>query len=155
MPLRRVGLVLVVAAAGCIFTPRPMIPLDPDAGGGLANMGDDVGRTGYGDSGAAIPGADAGAASFDAPASDAPPGTADSDCRPRGDAGFFDDAGNPCDPTAGAGDGGAHEAPDASCDADVASDGATADRPATDGAATDGAAAACDGVAGAIARGPR
>ncbi|MDB4932335.1 MAG: hypothetical protein JWM10_4819, partial [Myxococcaceae bacterium] len=114
--LRRVGLVLVVAAAGCIFTPRPMIPVEADdGGGGLANMGTDAGRINAGDSAVGTPAADAGGFVYDTSApSDALPGTMDSDCRPRGDAGYLDDAGNPCDPTTGLGDGGA-EVTDASC----------------------------------------
>jgi hypothetical protein len=119
--------VVMVLGAGCVFTPRPMIPLTDDAGGGFTGLGDSA-VTG-------TPSADAGPTySSDASASDAPPGPFDSECRRAGDAGdsgYIDRDGQPCDPSAPRADGGARDVPDASCDAGDASD-------ATDGEACDG-----------------
>lgn len=120
--------VVMVLGAGCVFTPRPMIPLTDDAGGG--------GFTGLGDSAVTgTPSADAGTAyAGDASASDAPPGPFDSECRREsdaGDSGYIDRDGHACDPSSPRADGGARDVPDASCDAGDASDGA--------------ADAACDG----------
>jgi hypothetical protein len=148
--LGRVG-VLVVLATGCIFTPRPMIPVtDDDAGGGFVAALSDAGRASS-DAATGVPAADAGSVARDASAGvDAPPSPNDSNCRRAGDAGFVDDAGNPCDPRTTDDDGGAPATPDAACDRDAATDGA-----ATDGAATDGAASCDGGVGAAVVRGPR
>jgi len=113
--------VVMVLGAGCVFTPRPMIPLTDDAGGG--------GFTGLGDSAVTgTPSSDAGAvSSADAAASDAAPGPFDSECRREsdaGDSGYIDRDGQPCDPSSPRADGGARDVPDASCDVGDASDGA-------------------------------
>ena len=147
---KRLTGVVLVFAAGCVFTPRPMIPLDPD-GGGLASDFSDAGGGFRADSATgAIPGADSGAPwSGDAAASDAPPAPADSRCRPAGDggdAGFLDEQGRPCDPTAAkSGDAGAADVPDATCDG-------SAD--ATGDVTADAVGRSCDGgVAAGLARG--
>jgi hypothetical protein len=127
-----------------------MIPLDPD-GGGLASDFSDAGGGFRADSATgAIPGADSGAPwSGDAAASDAPAAPADSRCRPAGDggdAGFLDEQGRPCDPTAAkSGDAGAADVPDATCDG-------SAD--ATGDVTADAVGRSCDGgVAAGLARG--
>jgi hypothetical protein len=147
---KRLTGVVLVFAAGCVFTPRPMIPLDPD-GGGLASDFSDAGGGFRADSATgAIPGADSGAPwSGDAAASDAPAAPADSRCRPAGDggdAGFLDEQGRPCDPTAAkSGDAGAADVPDATCDG-------SAD--ATGDVTADAVGRSCDGgVAAGLARG--
>ncbi|MDO9018651.1 MAG: hypothetical protein Q7V43_17160 [Myxococcales bacterium] len=149
MTKRLTGVVLVFAA-GCVFTPRPMIPFAPD-GGDLASASPDAGGAFGADAATGvIPGADSGAPwSADAAASDAPPAPADSRCRPAGDggdAGYLDEQGRPCDPTATeTNDGGAADVRDAACDgsADAAGD-----------VTTDGAGRSCDGgVAAGLARG--
>ena len=127
---QRVGWVAVILGAGCVFTPRPMIPFADDAGA-LTGVVSDVGRGAEQDAPAITPSTDAGAGwSSDAPGADAPSTPADSRCHRVGDGGFVDDAGQPCDPEESR-DGGAA---DAACDAGA--DGAT------DGAACDGGAAA-------------
>lgn len=149
MAKRLTGVVLVFAA-GCVFTPRPMIPLDPD-GGDLANASPDAGGAYRADSATgAIPGADSAAPwPADASADASPPAPVDSRCHPAGDggdAGYLDEQGRPCDPTATeTGDGGAADVRDATCDgsADATGD-VTADAP---GRSCDG------GVAAGLARG--
>lgn len=147
---KRLTGVVWVFAAGCVFTPRPMIPIVPDDGG-LASASPDDGGGFRGDSATGvIPSADSGAPWLgDAAASDAPPSPLDSRCRPvgdGGDAGFRDEQGRPCDPTATeTGDGGAADVRDATCDG-------AAD--ATGDVSADAAGRWCDGgVAAALARG--
>lgn len=118
--LPAIGLVWVLAGAGCVFTSRPMIPLDEnsaDAGGSA-----DSSVTGGGDGGmrgsdtgaaldvwvpppsdAAVPAADAGVAADGGGSIDAG-GTQLDNCYPveadGGDGGFQTADGRPCDPAA-------------------------------------------------------
>lgn len=134
--LPAIGLVWVLAGAGCVFTSRPMIPLDEnsaDAGGSadssVTGGGGDGGMRGSDTGGAfdvwvpppsdaAVPAADAGgAADTGAVATPDAGGPQPDDCyaveADGGDGGFQTMDGRPCDPAAVD----AGEASDASADA--------------------------------------
>ncbi len=131
---KRLGCLVFLLGAGCIFTPRPMIPLEES----------DAGDTSQANSGAdAATGAvaDASAGYF---GDSAAPNPDDSNCHRAGDAGYTDEGSAPCDPMASR-DGGS-DAGDADCGAaDDGGDGGGCvdDRPRTD-ATPDAAAGAID-----------
>lgn len=143
---------LVVLGAGCVFTPRPMIPLEGDDAGEVAGALGDGGRATGGDAWMGTPSADGGTGFSGDAAADAPPSERDSECRPTGDAGdagYIGRDGSPCDPAAR--DGGARDVPDAACDgpSDAPPDGPS------DGPPDAPPDAACDGGAAVLARGRR
>ena len=139
---KRLTWLVWLLGVGCVFTPRPMIPLEEsDAGGSsLTNGGGDAGQQPERD--AATGAAADGATDYFGDA--AAPSPNDSACHragDAGDAGYIDEGGAPCDPRA-SGDGGAGDASDAACDG-----GDATARPGTD--------AACHDDAHGVARGRR
>lgn len=132
--MRRASVLAVALSLGCVFGPRPMIPLTDDAGAFNPSAGADAGRGASTDAGTSgVIGADA-SAPVDVAPFDAPPGGGEADggssnfdshCYPvrsdGGDAGYIDEEGDPCDPTQ-VRDGGRGDAADAS-DADATGDG--------------------------------
>ena len=130
--LRRWCWVGVVLGAGCVFTSRPMIPLqDDDAGNGFVQSPSDAGRVAGGGVDAST-GLNSDASAMDAAFDGAPPNALDTHCKPvaadGGDGGYLDPDGSPCDPSVrDAGRDGAVDASDGATDAsDAAADGGDA-----------------------------